>query len=280
MTSDIIADNGYVIIAVNQTEYRQAQCCAYTIKSKMPGASVTLIVPTLKTVAKKYLDGFDAVTELPFKKHTTCRQNDWQLYWASPYNNTIAIDCKSLVKVDHTSLWDYLVDHHDIAFPTQIHDFRQNVVNPKYQLQLNKEYNINIMYSNMFFFKRSDIALAHFKLADVYFQHWKDVFALYVAPQHVPDLFDADIMHSLVATHTGNDVTCYHDNILTYVDMKLSRVGADSNWTDRLNVWSSAAGKIKIQNYAINSTIYYYDNEFLTDEIFDEQQQHYTNVTK
>ena len=35
MTPEIIADNGYVIIAVNSIEYRQAQCCAYSIKSKI-----------------------------------------------------------------------------------------------------------------------------------------------------------------------------------------------------------------------------------------------------
>ena len=118
MENDVIAENGYVIIAVNPIEFKQAQCCAYSIKSKMPAASITLVVPDEKKVNKQYLEGFDALVELPFKQHTTRRQNDWQLYWCTPYENTIAIDCKMLVKEDQTSTWEYLVDHHSIAFPT------------------------------------------------------------------------------------------------------------------------------------------------------------------
>ena len=50
MSNEIIAENGYVVIAVNPIEYRQAQCCAFSIKSKMPDANVTLVVPDSKKV--------------------------------------------------------------------------------------------------------------------------------------------------------------------------------------------------------------------------------------
>ena len=42
MENDVIAENGYVIIAVNPIEFKQAQCCAYSIKSKMPTANITI----------------------------------------------------------------------------------------------------------------------------------------------------------------------------------------------------------------------------------------------
>jgi hypothetical protein len=283
MSNEIIAENGYVVIAVNPIEYRQAQCCAFSIKSKMPDANVTLVVPDSKKVKDTLLVGFDAIADLPFKQHTSCRQNDWQLYWCSPYENTIAIDCKSLVKDNQTSIWDYLIDHHDIAFPNEISDIRKNNISLKYQNNLVSEYNLNVVYSNMFFFKKNEVSLRHFKLADVYFQYWKDTCAKFLQPQHIPDWFDADIMHSLVATHTGDDVTTYH-NVLEYIDMKNSilsgSLGKISKWTDKLNIWSSANGKIKIQNYAINGTLCYHENEFLTDEIFNEQLNYYSTITK
>lgn len=283
MSNDIIAENGYVIVAVNPIEFRQAQCCAYSIKSKMPNSSITLVVPDSKKVEKKFLEGFDAIADLPFKQHTACRQNDWQLYWCSPYENTIAIDCKSLVKDDQTSLWEYLVDHYDIAFPNNVTDIRKNVMSLKYQNNLEEEYKLNIIYSGMFFFKKNETSLQHFKLADVYFQFWKDVCAKFLQPQHIPDFFDADVMHTLVATHTGNEVTA-HRNVLQYIDMKYSvlsgALGKTSKWTDKLNIWASANGKIKIQNYAINGTLCYHENEFLTEEIFNEQRNYFINVTK
>lgn len=281
--SDIIAENGYVIIAVNPIEYRQAQCCAFSIKSKMKNASVTMVVNDATKVAEKYKEGFDSIVKLPFKEYTDNRQADWQLYWASPYENTIAIDCKSIVKEDHTNTWEYLIDHYDIVFPTNTNDFRNNKLYPKYQRNIREEYKLDIIYSNMFFFKKTSESLAHFKMADVYFQYWRDVCNKYFNAHHVPDKFEPDVMHTLVANHVGNDVTSYH-SMLSYIDMQHSVTAGDfgkiTNWTDIINVWSSEAGKIKIQNYAMNSTLYYHENEFLTEEIFNEQQSYYRLVTK
>ena len=283
MKSEIIAENGYVIIAVNPIEYRQAQCCAFSIKSKMPNASVTLIVPDQKKVAKNYLHGFDAITELPFRQSTNCRQNDWQLYWCSPYENTIALDCKTLIKSNQDSIWEYLIDHCSIAFPTTVNDIRQNKIYPKYQGYLQSEYKLDVVYSNMFFFKKDEEALKHFKMADVYFEFWKDVCSKFLEPQHIPDFFDADTMHTLVANHSGCDVTVPHE-ILNYIDMKYTMttgaLGKVSKWTQKLNVWPSNSGKIKIQNYAINSVIYYHENEFLTEEMFNEQESYYNTISK
>ena len=283
MTPEIIADNGYVIIAVNSIEYRQAQCCAYSIKSKMPTASITLVVPDSDIVDEKFLTGFDAIVQLPFKQHTNRRQNDWQLYWCSPYTNTIALDCKTLVKDDQTTMWDYLIDHHSIAFPTSVNDIRQHKIKTKHQLHLENEYDLEVVYSGMFFFKKNAESLKHFKMADVYFQNWNQVYGEFLKAQHIPDFFEADVLHTLVANHIGVDVTTHH-NVLSYIDMRHSVtvgvLGKIKNWTDNLTVWSSDTGKIKIQNYAINGTIYYHENEFLTDEIFSEQESYYYNVTK
>ena len=279
---DNIAQNGYVIIAVNPTEYRQAQCCAFSIKSKMPDASVTLVVGKQSKVQQKFLEGFDAITELPFTVATNCRQNDWQLYWASPYENTIAIDCRSLVKVNQDSVWDYLIDHCSIAFTNSIIDMRQDQIHPLYKKHLEIDYNLDVIYSGMFFFKKDEVALRHFKMADVYFQYWTDVCSKYLKPEHVPDFFDADIMHTLVADHTDGDVVTI-PKLLSYIDMRNSAgntLNKVNKWTDKLTVWPSNAGKIKIQNYAINHVLYYHEEEFLTQEIFNEQQHHYNTITK
>ena len=188
-----------------------------------------------------------------------------------------------LVKEDQTSIWEYLIDHHSIAFPTQVNDIRQYEIKTKYQQQLESEYDLQVVYSGMFFFKRDAEALKHFKLADVYFQNWNEVYGTYLKAQHIPDFFEADVLHTLVANHSGGDVTMYH-NMLNYIDMrysvKVGVLGKITKWTDNLTVWSSDAGKIKIQNYAVNSTMYYHENEFLTDDIFNEQQSYYYNVTK
>ena len=108
--------NGYVILANTNIEHREAAACAYSIRIHNPDASISMIVPNVNDVAEQYEEPFENIVELPFDKNIqTRRANDWQIYWASPYENTIAVDCKTIVKEDHTSLWDYLIDHYDLC---------------------------------------------------------------------------------------------------------------------------------------------------------------------
>ena len=276
---------GYVILAVNEIEYKHAAYAAYSIKSKMPDYGVSLVVPNIKKVKSVYLESFNELIELPFKTSTNRRQNDWQLYWCTPYDSTIAIDAKSVIKEDQSTTWDYLDDHYNICFPTTIKDFRGHVINPKYQTILLEEYNYTPVYSKQFFFKKDkDDSLKYFKLADVYFQNWKDIITTFLNKQHQPEHFDSDLLHTLVANHSGIDVLSIHKNTLEYIDMKTAlvdmRFGKWNRWTDRINVWASANAKLKIQNFAINSTLYYDENEFLTTEMYNEQRNFYRTTTK
>ena len=166
-------ERGYVILASNQKEYRQAAALAYSIKAKMPKESVTLVVPDSKIIDNHWLEAIDSVVEFPFVTKEYTRQNDWQLYWASPYKYTIALDCKMLIKEDHTTLWDYLIDHHDICFSNEQRDFMGRPVESKLRRAINEEYpHIPKIGSSMFFFvKDTDAALQYFKYADVHVGH-------------------------------------------------------------------------------------------------------------
>lgn len=278
-------NKGYVILAVNAKEYRQAAALAYSIKTKNQNANVSLIVSKLDDVSDHWLEPFESVVELPFVSSEVRRTNDWQLYWATPYDYTIAIDCKSLVKENHDQLWDYLTENYEICFPYNAINFDGVDLNNTDRSVYKTEYHLDILHSNMFYFKKdSDAALRYFKMADPYMRNWKTAFAKHFAPQHVTLEYDQDIMHMLVAACVGQDVSPVHRNVFKYIDMEISRddgvIGRWNRWTDRLNTWASRDGKIKIQNFAINHTLYYGEDEFLTTEIFEEQKNHYRTVTK
>lgn len=278
-------ESGYIISAVNEIEYRHAAYSAYSIKSKMPTADVSIVVPSIKKIKKEYLEPFDNLIEFPFKLLTNRQQAVWQMYWTTPYQNTIVLDAKTVIKENQETLWDYLIEHHDICFPTTVKDFKGKKLNPKYQGILSTEYNLTPVYSKQFFFKKDkEAALNYFKLADVYFQSWKDVVNTYLSKHHIPEMFDADLMHTIVAEHSGSDVTALHSNILEYIDMRTMRndkaYGSWDKWTDQINVWASANAKLKIQNFAINETFHYDESEFLTTEIFNEQRNFYRTITK
>lgn len=281
-----MTERGYVILATNELEYKQAAALAYSIKSKMQHESVTIAVPDMSTVNDKWLDAIDNVVELPFTVADNRRQNDWQLYWATPYKYTIAIDCKTLVKESHATLWDYLIDHYDMCIPVAQFDFRGLPIVSKFKQSINDEYpHIPVVNSDMFFFaKDTELALSYFKFADVFMQNWFDTMTHYVKNQHYTEGYDADVMHMFVAQHFGNDIFPMHNHIMSAVNMKSvvdNRVlGRMNKWTDRINIWASNNAKIKIQNFAINSTLHYHEDDFLTEDIFNEHRQYYKTITK
>lgn len=276
---------GYVILAGNPLEFQQASACAYSIMSANRDQSVSLIVPNLSKVPEELLEPFENLIELPFDKFDPVRQNDWQLYWTTPYDNTIAIDCKCLVKENHDVLWDYLIDHYDICFPTQTHNF-DGLRTQKSKTQVYRDdYNLTALDSHMFFFKKDrELALQYFKMADPYMRNWQTVFAKHFAPHHIPLTYDSNLIHSLIAECIGAEMSVHHPEIFAYLDMKTAHldgmIGRWDKWTDRLDAWNSKDGKIKIQNFAVNRTVYYAEDDFFTEEIFNEQRNYYRTVTK
>lgn len=278
-------NRGYLILAGNSLEYTQAAACAYSIISRNKSDKVSLIVPDISKVPDSLLEPFENLIELPFGSSETTRINDWQLYWSTPYEYNIAIDCRCLVKDNHEFLWDYLTEHYDICFPTRTTSFDGVRTRDSKTAVYRQEYNLQMLKTQMFYFKKdTPDALQYFKMADPYMKNWQIVFSKHFSPQHVTVAYSSDIMHSLIASTAGVDVLPHHDDVFTYIDMQIAHsdglIGRWDKWTDRLNIWASRDGKIKLQNFAINNTLYYNEDDFLTQEIINEQRDHYRTVTK
>lgn len=283
----IYEDRGYITLATTEDEYRQATALAYSIKLHNPNASVALVADYADKVPHHYHQPFDYLIDLPFNVNEITRVNDWQLYWATPYEHSIFIDCASLVKENHDTTWEYLVEHYDLCFNSKLLDFKYNEIEYKKFNPYNEEYLINAVNSNIFYFKHSsELALQYFKLADPYLQNWRDVFRTKFKQQHIPKYYDSDLIHSILLQVVEFDFfPLLNSNILQCIDMRTvlfnGSLGSEwKRWTDRLNVWASSGAKIKIQNFAINKTLYYMENEFLTEEIFNEHRDHYRAIAK
>jgi hypothetical protein len=225
------------------------------------------------------------MVDLPYGSNEITRTNDWQLYWATPYVHNIVIDCASLVKENHDSIWEYLEDHYDIYFFNQASNFKGSDLENKHTNSIGEEYKLNTIYSHMFYFKHdTDLALAFFKLADVFMQNWREVFAHYFSEAHKPEYYKSDIMYSLLNTIILFDQPALHNNIINTISMPTTLtdgvIGQWDKWTDRLNVWNSDGAKVKIQNYAVATNLYYGEQEFMTEDIFNGHRDTYKTTTK
>jgi hypothetical protein len=277
--------NGYVILAFNAQEQKAASACAYSIKIQNPHASVSMVINSLNNLLDKYEEPFDNIIELPFDTVEDIRANDWQLNYVTPYDNTIAIDCYSLVKEKHDELWEYL-SNYEMCYSIRTMNFRTvmyDVVPDGYDT-----HNIKNLSSDLFYFKKdSEITKQFFLLSKIYMQQWTVALKEFIELQYIPIEYDSNLMHAFIISHLDiyQEVTPHHDTILEIIDMNsITKYLKDNdriekNWSDYINVWTSTDTKLKIQNYAINNTIVYKDKTFITDEIYDEHRKQYTIQT-
>jgi hypothetical protein len=280
------SNTGYVILASTEEQQRAAALCAYSIKIKNKDASVTMVTPSLTSVISDYEEPFDMIVELPFLAEENLRANDWQLYWATPYENTIAVDCYSIIKEDQSSLWEYLIAHHDFAIPQRSVTFRDEIIG-RYADPTNVyvTHDFKHVYSNVFFFNKSEFSLSYFKLMDPYARNWRDALSKAIEARFIPERYDTDLMHSVIVWHLGiqPDVVTYH-NVFKNIDMRemttryRNATKVERGWAEHLNTWISNGAKLKIQNFAIDGILHYADPGFNTAEIYDGHRNYFREL--
>lgn len=274
-------DRGYLIIAQSKEERRQASACAFSIKNTNPNASTSLAVSDLNAVEVEYEEAFDNIIELPYNAKNVARANDWQSWWITPYSETIVFDCACIVNTNLDTIWDYCENSYDLVFPGTIKDFRHEVVTDDPRKQWYDKFKLTSVYTSWFYFKKNEAAMDYFKLADPYMQNYIDLYHNKLEPQYVPDIFDSNLLHSMILQDMAM-LDCIDYN-LSYMDMDLVSYRYKDKvqkWTDYLNVWSRANGTVKLQNYANTGILYYKEADFLTDEIYNGQRNSYRLQTK
>lgn len=282
---------GYVTLGINTDEDKIRYCYALACSIKLcdPDASVTLIVDKGKAgnVQSYYNHAFDYMVELPHGnsayKDGFHGMNLWQVYYCTPYDETIYVDYDTLfVNVDTENLWN-VMSQNDISVPVNALSYR-NYPSPKmWRFEFEIQYNLPQYFYNLIYFKKDKIAGQWFKMADPIMQNWRDVYNIQFNDKK-PDFFQKNLL--------GNVVTHFMDMdseigviLNNHYDLHSASHGVfpnpeeiPTNWTDMLNYWVTTNRKIQIENSIINSGIIHYSDEtFLTDEIIDVFR---TSITK
>lgn len=268
-------DAGILVLATNDYEYRSAVGLAYSIRVAGCNLPVTVVKPPEMKFPER--DPVNIV-DLPFGFKGERRASDWQLYWVTPYTYNLVMDCYTLVRRDLSSVMDYLYTHHDIAYPVRSYNFKGVPMRPD-EFDWFTELGLENLYSDMFYFTKNSDTLEYFQLMDIYQQNWQDVIKTFVPAHQIPDHYMGNLIHSLCATHMtmGEQVRPLHKDVFSYTNMQSSDAEA-AIWTNLINVWPGENAKLKIQNYTIDSVLYYRYPEFLTEEIFNEQYNTYSRL--
>jgi hypothetical protein len=248
---------GYLIYAVNEPYISKADALKKSIEHHT-GGDVTIISDNFpyEDITKK----FDKQNNNTYISNLL---NIWQLYWASPYDETIVLDADMLFLNDYSYWWDYL-SKFDLLFPNTIINYKQETITHKQYDKILTEHKIRPAYEKMFYFKKGQVAQEFFTMLEQVLKNYRSI-SLEVFPNKRPtSLRTSHIFPACIKMLGIEDVVYDKNNVFKYIDMKLSCLNATNiiKWYEDLEYWGD------VTNFYIENFNQYYPIHYRNAEIY------------
>lgn len=269
---EVMVSKGFVIYAQNSDiDYvRQAYALALTIKiSQTAERSVALV--TNDIVPDKYKSAFDYIIPVPWfdsSESILKSENRWQLYHATPYDETIVLDSDMLMLNDISDWWAYL-SHRDVAFCSKIKNYKLETIEK--DVHHRKSFLANNLpnpYFALHYFKKTDIALEFYKSLEFVINNWELCYGKF-APKEYQNWVSMDLSSAIAIELAGmQGIAIDVCSPLEFVHMKSPLQGwefAPTNWQDAVPVHFNSNKALYVGNIKQPSLFHYVESNFLTD---------------
>lgn len=269
----IEAEQGYLIVASNNSVDDYVSCArvlAKSIKHTMPDAKVCLL--TDKQIDS---DVFDYVRLFPYGDQSTTEwklNNDWQVFKASPFRETIKLEADMIVTNDITHWWN-MFRHRDVVVATGCRDFKGNVsINRQYRkiFDLNK---LPDVYNAITYWRFSRTAQEFFGLVRNIFENWDSYKTLLKSSQD--EVATTDVVYAIASVIMGVENVTLPTSYPSLVHMKPAINNLTSeDWRKQL-VWELTESDFRINTITQNYPVHYYIKEFAQEiePVYDELLQ-------
>lgn len=278
----ITTQQGYCTIAVkteDDREVKRAVALAASTKLADPTRPFALITDKFDSVPKKYEDVFDTIIELPYGHYDPTENsliNFWQLYWASPYDQTLFLDSRCLVLNDIEHMWDSW-KFSDLIFPKTAYNFKKENQKLRYAWTAHRNNDIPTYYTHACFFDKGERSLSFFKMADVVLKNFRSVYLEYVK-ENRPSYFDINLLLNLTLKLLGEDDNIFGDIPYTLVsldNLQLNDSDLPQDWVEYISKFVSSS-MVKVSNHRLSDIVCYNSDTFMDDEILDDYRQRYS----
>lgn len=257
-------DRGYMIVAQNNKTVDYLQCARVLARSIMatdPNARITLLSDVVTD---------DPVYEysLTFPYGDMCIDsewklaNDWQVYGASPYEQTIKLEADMYVPRSINHWWDVL-KHRDLHICTTIRNYHGIVSNVRdYRTTIDNN-NLPDTYNAITLFKRSNLAQQFFDIVRDIFQNWSHYTNVIITQRNEQPT--TDIVYALAAHIVGREhCTVPHWQHISMTHMKQAINGNRMrDWTKNF-VTEIHPHTLRINTYPQLFPVHYHVKEFAT----------------
>lgn len=246
---------GYLIYAVDEPYISKAQALKKSIEYHTNN-DVTIISDNFpyEDITKK--------SEWHKNTFTSNLLNLWQIYWATPYDETIVLDADMLFLNDYSYWWDYL-SKFDLLFPNTIINYKQETIKHEQYDKILTEHEVRPAYEKMFYFKKGQEAQELFTMLEQVLKNYRSI-SLEIFPNKRPtSLRTSHVFPACIKMLGIEDKVYDKNNIFKYIDMKLSCLNASvKKWDEDLYYWGD------MTNFYIENFNQYYPLHYRNAEIY------------
>lgn len=258
-------DKGIVIVAQNNTTTDYVACArvlAKSIKKTNPNLSVSIITNNINEADNPI---FDYIIPLPHGDTSTEEwklSNDWQVYEASPYDETIKIESDVLVTRDISDWWE-ICGSRELVIAQGCVDYKNRQSNSRFYRNFFDKNELPDVYNGIVYFKKTYLVQKFFMLIKDIYDNWeqyKDALA-YCASSETPT---NDIAYAIATNIIGekNALLPKSINPLKWVHMKPRIINVMSDdWTRECFFEILKCGQVRINSYTQYYPIHYVHKE-------------------
>lgn len=238
-------EQGYLIPALNTDTVDYVACAvrlARSIRQFHPAARIAVM--TLDRCSDPV---FDHVVPLPYGNQnsgTDHQCNDWQVFRATPFRETIKLEADMLIAgpIDH---WWNMFRHRDVVVSTGCRNWQGQESTARQYRQLFDNNSLPDVYNAVTYWRLSETARDFFQLVRMIFEHW----TLYRKLLKFPDeTATTDVVYAMAAEIIGRErVTMPFVTYPKIVHMKRHHAGTKTeNWHHEF-VWEHNPLRINTQ---------------------------------
>lgn len=235
----VLHDRGYLIPAINTNTTDYVACAeqlANSIRQHHPTAHVTVL--TRDQLPYGDLGGYT---------------NDWQVFYASPYRQTIKLEADMIAAgpIDH---WWTLFENRDVVISQGARNFYDQISNNRRYRRIFDANHLPDVYNAVTYWRLSATAQEFFDLVKNIFSNWHQFKTLLKFPEAVPS---TDVVYAMAAVIMGTETVTLPAGLgPSIVHMKPGIIPVQTDWCQEL-VWET--DPVRIQTVAQWGLVHYHN---------------------
>jgi len=265
-------NKGFLVFAqnTNSVDYvQQAYVLALSIHNSQEEIKNISLV-TNSSVPSKYKSVFDQIIPIPYfkeiKDSPLQAEHRYQLYSATPYDETIVLDADMLVLEDLSDWWEFCKDY-NIKFCSKVKNYKQEtIISDPFHRKSFIANKLSNPYFALHYFKKSEQAKTFYKVLEYVINNWELCCGQF-APKEYQKWTSMDL-----ATAIAIDILDMQDivdpiNPLEFIHMKPMLQGwtmPPASWQD-ITITNYSNKKLFVNNIQQGRIFHYVEDNFLTE---------------